>query len=124
MKTDERLYYRNSRTGDLGYLVEIDGKPHIHLDRNSDDAIRPFTGLWQPEEARKPLTRYQCAWIAFETDRILCRMIGLPQEAKKEWLGLSDAARTEFANAGPDDGGVREALFDHIMLALEEYSSG
>lgn len=122
----EKLWYRNTRTGDLGYLVEEgEGKCHIHLDRFSDDAIRPFTpGLWEPEEVRKPLTRYQCAWIAFETDKLLCRMIGKPTESKKEWLNLTDAARTQFAASGPDDGGIRDFLFDAIMQSLEEFSSG
>lgn len=120
--SDRRLYYRHRTTGDLGYLFELDGKQVIHLDRIGDEEanLRPFIEQqWQPEEVRRPLTRHQLAIIAWDADKSLCRMLGQGHEARKEWLSLSDAARQQWIAFGPEDGSIRDRLFDSIQKALE-----
>ena len=119
---DERLWYRNRRTGDLGYLEERDGKTVIHLDRIGDDDanIRPFVESdWQPEEIRRPLTCHQVAILTWESDKNLCRMLGRGHESRKEWLSLSDADRMQWMSFGPEDGGIRDRLYDAITDSLK-----
>lgn len=119
-KPSERRYYRNARTGDLGYLVERDGKDVIRYDRPNEEILRPYRqDEWIVEREHRKLTAAQIAHVAFEADKKLCLFIGLPNQANREWLSMKDEERIRWIKDGPSSGLARMHLFGAIKFALE-----
>ena len=119
----EREYYRSKTTGDLGYLVERDGKQWLKLDRSGPEVLKEFSEhSWQREEHRAPLNRQQVGKLPREFDQLLCRALGQGQEAKKDWLAMQMEEQTEWMEFGPEDGAIRDALFDAVQGVLTEYT--
>lgn len=117
----ERQYFRHATTGDLGWLVEEDGKAYIRLDRpGGDEQLRPFRKLdWLPEHEHRPLSRAAIAHVAFDADRALAKALGLHDTVRKSWHDLSDGERTKWVENGPASPAVRKALRAAILAALE-----
>lgn len=119
----ERVYYRHTITGDLGYLVRREGKDYIRLDRPAQDISKPFLAAeWIAEQEYRPLSRMQLVQIAFEADKKLCILLGLHDEGRKQWLNLRDEERIAWAAGGPPAKGGRKAVFLALMKALEEHA--
>ena len=120
----ERTYYRSTSSGDLGYLVRRGGEDKIRLDRPMEEIIRPLReNEWQREQEFRPFARAQVAAIAFETDKLLCKMLGLHKEGKAEWLSLKDDDRIAFMQDGPAGGNpLRRDLYLAIRGILDPYS--
>jgi len=115
-----RVYYRSSRTGDLGFMVTREGVDAIQLDRPNEEILRPFTvAEWQPEQASSGMSRVQMAHVAFAADCALCRCMGEHDLAKRDWLSMREEARIKFSERGPS-GGVRKRVFDAILGVLME----
>src|SRR4030095_8083186 len=87
----ERQYYRSADTGDLGWLVRREGKERIRLDRAMQEIVRPFEpgdGKWVEEREWKPFSRTQVSKLQFEVDKLMCALLGLHKEGKRDWLSL------------------------------------
>lgn len=119
----ERIYYRSAQTGDLGYIVRRGGVDKIRLDRPMEEIVMPFNeSSWTPEREFKPFTWHQVAHLAFESDKLLCRMLGLHKESRREWMNLSDKERIEFEQEGPAPSGLRAELYRAVTGALKGHS--
>ena len=104
-----RLYYRHTRDGTLGYLVQKDGRDFIAFDRAGEPVLKVFKHTdWIAEAEPRPLSDIAVTRIAFEADRELCRALGMPQQ--KLWLNLHDDERIAFMQNGPS-GAVRQGLY-------------
>lgn len=111
-------WYRRKTDGQLGFMVEVDGKEVIRLDRPSEPgAVERFSDQrWEPVSVDRPVNRSQVARIAFAADRALCLMLALHGEARKEWVGLSDKERIAFVQGGPPaDPPLRRELYQAIV---------
>jgi len=102
-KPSERVWFRHRQNGQLGYLIERDGKTKIRLDRASDPyAIRPYNpDEWLPMVTHTRVPRQAVAAIQWAADRALLRALGAHREAGRDWHGLTDAQRVEFMDKGP-----------------------
>ena len=99
---DRRTYYRNVATGDRGYMVRRHGADHIKFDRPGSDQTRLFhTEEWVLEKQSRQMPAHEVAQVAFAADRRLCKLLGLLQEARKEWLDLSNEERVRWVKEGP-----------------------
>lgn len=116
----ERVYYRSSGDGQLGWLVVRDGKSMIKLDRPMEDLVRPFREAdWIPEKEHRPLTRAQCAQVAYEADLKLKLMLGMFDAKRTPWQNLHEEVRIKWAVDGPPGPpAVRRDVFRAIMGAL------
>lgn len=120
-----RVFLRNAQTGELGWLARRGGKSVVKLDRANQEVTRRYVqSEWVAEETQRPLAPIHAARIAFEADRALCREIGLPLHAKREWGGLRDGERQLFMKAGPKGQPAREQLFAAVMGAMAPYVRG
>lgn len=120
---NEREYYRSNVTGDLGYLVERDGKSWVKLDRSGPEVLKEFSeGLWAEELHRAPLNQQQLGKLAYEFDQLLCRTLGRGQEANRDWIAMQNEEKATWMTIGPCDSGIRDALFDAVLRVLKEYT--
>jgi hypothetical protein len=120
-----RVYLRNVQTGELGWLVRRGGEPCVKLDRANQDITRKYVkSEWQAEEAQRPLAAIHAARVAFEADKALCREIGLPAHAKRDWHALRDGERQMFCGKGPKEPAIRVQLFNAIMGAMGNHVRG
>lgn len=119
--SDERRWFRSSRDGERGYLVERDGEMYVKLDRPNEEILRSYRadGEWVPDVERRPLSHGQIAKVCFEADKELCRALGMYQFTKKTWLDLSDKERIAWMEKGPQKTPERKALWSAIMMLLE-----
>ena len=119
----ERQWYTHRQTGDLGWVVQRDGRQMIHLDRKDQggfEELRPFDeNSWEKKVEPKALIRNQAAQIAWAADRQLMQFLGKPQEAKMKWLELPEQKRIGWVDRGPGTRGARQRLYDAIMASLE-----
>ena len=118
----EREWYRNVGTGDLGWVVRRGGAQKIRLDRASEEIIRALNGEWMPENEHRPMTIAQLAQVAFEADRRLCWFVGLAENAKKEWADLNDDQRIMWMQTGPTKHPIRRELYEAVTGALRKHS--
>jgi hypothetical protein len=117
-----RVYLRHAQSGELGWLVRRAGKSVVRLDRPNQEVTRRYVqSEWLAEETQRPLAPIHAARIAFEADRALCREVGLPLHAKREWGSLRDGERQLFIKAGPKDPPARAQLYAAIMGAMAPY---
>lgn len=120
-----RVYLRNAQTGELGWLVRRGGKSVVKLDRANQEVTKRYVAAeWTAEETQRPLAPIHAARIAFEADRALCRDIGLPLHAKREWGSLRDGERQLFISKGPKEPPARVQLYAAIMAAMAPYVRG
>jgi len=116
---DARVYYRDTQTGDLGWLVKRGGKTMVKLDRPMQDLVRPFRKtVWQADAQHRPLTKHQVTRVAFEADKMLCLALGMHSKAKAEWESLTDQQRIEWVEQGPSDRVERVRLYRGVMSAM------
>lgn len=117
----EREWYREVMTGDLGYLVRRDGVDRIKLDRTQEEIIRPFRpGEWTPEKEHRPMTVAQVAEICFLADRRLITFTHNPG-LKKAWHDLKEEEKIAWMDKGPTKDPMRKALYQGITEALRPY---
>lgn len=117
-----RTYYRHVRTGDLGYLVNREGRDYIRMDRPGDVVERIFrVDDWLPETERRPLTPMAVAKVAFEADRALCVALGLHGDGGKVWANLPEMERVAWMQQGPPTRELsRLKLWRAVVGQLEE----
>lgn len=116
---DQREWYRDRDSGDLGWLVRREGKSMIRLDRPMQEIIKPFRkNKWELEKQSRPMNKFQVTQVAFEADRKLCLVLGLHDKARREWLSLSDNQRIEWEREGPTSPLSRMTLYRAIKKAL------
>lgn len=117
---DEKVWYRSTMTGDLGWMVRRDGKARIRLDRPQEDITRPFSKTnWKEDSTHRPMAAMQAIRVAFAADQQLCLALGLHDKARVEWESLSDAARDKWMKEGPSKPLLRRLVYRAIKIALE-----
>lgn len=115
----ERVYYRHTQTGDLGYACQHDGKDCIRYDRPNQMHVVPhIEGKWDLEEQHTVIPDISLVKIAFEADKQLCLLMGHHDLAKREWISLSDEQRNKWRQVGPTRPTVRRRLYRVIMDVL------
>jgi len=112
--------YRNATTGDRGFLVRMDDRDWIRMDRGAGvEDLRPYRASdWIEERETRRLSAAAVARVAFDADRALCAALGLVKESRRDWLSLSDSERIQWMNDGPPDD-PRSALRSAVIAALE-----
>ena len=110
---NDRIWFRNRKTGDRGYKVRRDGVEMIRLDRGSQEIILKMAEF-DPDHERRPINRGQLAIVAFEADRALCRALGKHKQAAKQWPSLSEEERRTWLTTGPTSSLIRKQLFKSI----------
>jgi hypothetical protein len=119
----DKAYYRSRATGDLGYLVEREGKTWVKLDRAGPETLKEFAEQqWIVEEHRSPLNPQQLGKLTYEIDQLLCRAVGRGQEAKQDWIAKQNEEQQEWVDVGPCDDGIRDDLFDAVVGVLRRYT--
>lgn len=122
-KPQEREWYREAATGQLGWLVRREGQDKIRLDREAEEILRKLdTSVWVPQLEHRPLNTANAAMVAFDADRSLCRHVGLMENSRKEWASLSDDQRIAWMTDGPTTHPIRAALFRAVQEALEPHT--
>lgn len=92
----------------------------LRLDRPNEEILRPLKGNaeWILDRDHRPLTKYQVAQICFEADRKLCFALGLHDNARKEWIGLTDNQRIAWMETGPQTPPIRGNVYKAIRKEL------
>jgi len=116
---NQREWYRDVTTGDLGWRVRRGGVDKIRLDRPNEELIRPFRpGEWVPVQEHRPYTVAQVAKIAFMADQVLMSYQG---GKKKEWVSLSDDERIWWMEKGPKKNEMRARLYMAVFEAMKPF---
>lgn len=126
-KAHERVFYRHRDTGELAYLVKLDGKLKLRMNRPGETILKAFSEeLWVKEEAaRYDLAPMQRAKVAFAADKELCMLLGLPTLARRDWLKMRDHERIAWMSNGPEPTGdpvkdrARHRVWRQLSQALE-----
>lgn len=117
----EREWFRQSSSGNLGWLVRREGTDRIKLDRTGEDIVVPYRqGEWIPENEHRPMTIAQVAEICFLADRRLITYTHNPG-LKKDWGDLKDEEKIEWMERGPKKDPMRAALYRAINDAMRPY---
>lgn len=117
----EREWFRQSSSGNLGWLVRREGTDRIKLDRAGEDIVVPYwQGEWIPENERRPMTIAQIAEICFVADRRLITYTHNPG-LQKNWADLKDEDKIEWMEKGPRKDRMRAKLYRLIMDGMAEY---
>lgn len=118
----ERLYYRDIRTGDLGYMVRRNGRDLIRMDRPAQEILRQFSTLqFTPDNDYRPISKVIIQKIAFVADRELCRALGMHNLAAKPWDSLKQKEQVDWLENGPQHPEVRQKLYQAILKTVERY---
>lgn len=118
----KRRWFRHHQTGDLGFLIEKDGKPFIRLDRSGQAIDKPYSedsNRWVEESLDRPFTLAQVSKVAFALDVAVCELIGLHVESKRQWIGLKDHERIAFIQDGPQGPPLRREMWQRAMEVLK-----
>lgn len=99
--------------GQLGRLVEIEGRPMVRLDRPGQELFEAYDERhWLPAEKR-PIGPMQVKRVCYEADRALRHARG--EYGVKQWEALPEHERIRMGTpADPERG----ALWDAITEAL------
>ena len=119
----ERVWYRDATSGQLGWMVRRDGEDKIRLDRPLEEiCLKYIPGAWKAQTEHRPLNPAEVAQVAFAADCRLSRAIGIVENSKKEWQSLDDDQRIAWMSTGPTKDPLRAELFRAITGALEKYT--
>jgi hypothetical protein len=117
----EREWYRQVSSGELGWLVKRDGIEKIKMNRPDEDLVVPYRqGEWVPENEHRPMTIAQVAEICFVADRRLVTFTVNPG-LKKDWVDLTDEMKIQWMEKGPKKEQKRVALYKAITEALRPF---
>lgn len=123
----ERVYVRDSKTGDRGYFVSGEnGEVMVQLDRPSQVITKAYNeNEWIRDKVDSPLTRMQVAHVAFLADCGLCAAVGLHKESRRVWAEMTVDARISWSKRGPvgkEHLALRRKVFEMLMCELHEES--
>lgn len=116
LKIGQRL--RRASDGQLGFLIEEDGKHLVKLDRRAEKLVEPYTPhRWLVDETAR-LTQHHIAVISYAADRQLREARG--EYGCKEFRALPENDRIEWMKHGPpkDADVERWTLWHAVKQAL------
>ena len=118
--SDEPKWYRSTVDGELGYLVERDGKQFMKLNRPNEEVLRNYNeAAWTPLVEVRPLSKAALGRVCFEADLALCRALGIHAATQKTWIDLSDKQRIAWMERGPQNDPARRSLWQAIVMVME-----
>jgi hypothetical protein len=127
----ERVYVRNRRSLERGYLVKRGGNVVVKLDRGENnlgyEQLFPNNEEWEPDVDKHPLTKAQVAQICWAADQELCRVIGIrratmSRPGENHWLSLPDKERIAMCNGvGPKDPPIRALAWERLWSFYQEF---
>jgi len=120
-----RIHYTRASDGQLGWMIHRDGKRYIKLNRPSKEILEPYDeSRWMPVKEHRPLRVPDVAEIALAADKLLCRKLGLHDEANREWLSMQDEDRRDWIEYGPEEGAQKARLdtWAAIMVGLKPHT--
>ena len=120
----ERVYYRHNTTGQLAYVVRVDGQDELRYDQGPESPLAPSAarggldlGSFTVDSNPRPILESHAAMIAFEADKAVCHVLGKYQLSRREWTGMSDKARLTFMSDGPQ---TQDRLRRDIWVAITD----
>lgn len=116
---EDRAYFREKTTGEIGYVVTRNGQEVIRLD-GPVETIRVKDFRWEPRPTAQPLKKAWVGQVCFEADRGLARFIGMPGQVHLKWHELRDVERTRWMESGPQKNPLRRKLWQAIQAAFRE----
>jgi hypothetical protein len=123
--SEAKVFYRSSKDGELGWMVERDGRKLIQLNRPNEEVLRHYTEAeWIPEMEHRPLSKAALGRVCFESDQALCRALGIHEATQKTWLDLTDKQRIAWMTKGPTRDAARSALWQGIQMLMEPMTRG
>lgn len=118
----KRLFVRDSRTGDLGWMVRRGGVDMVRLDRPNHEVLKPYhPASWEPQVEVKRASHAQLVMVAYEADRALLRMMGEFGKARTEFRDLTEKQRLAWIEDGPQEPTIRRILYRSIIDVLSEH---
>ena len=116
----DRKWYRSTKTGDRGYYFRRAGQDMIRYDRPMEVIEVPFNrGFWVADQESRPMTMAQVTQVAFDADNRLCKLLGMHEQARRQWLDLSDDDRIKWMDEGPSNSRMREDLYKAVMTVMK-----
>lgn len=101
----KRQWFRSRIDGNLGFLVERNGRKYIQLNRNAEVIQKPYNeNDWDPQASPHRFNVHQIGRVAWEADKAFCRLcLGLHNEARESWDKISPERRERWLREGPSD---------------------
>ncbi len=96
--------YRSATTGDKGFMIEVDGKKYIELDRPSNPSRRVYKEReWVKEEEHRPLLPQEIGRVHFEMERTFLLALKDPKARKMNWEMMTNLERNEWVREMRED---------------------
>lgn len=116
----DKIWYRSSFDGQLGWFVKRDGRPLIKLDRPGPrEMLKPFTKRdWIECADPRELSDVHLGEITFEADKVLCRILGKYELAYRNWSTLPQPEKKTWISMGPRDNAKRIMLYRIIKKMM------
>lgn len=127
----ERTYYQHKYQGTRAYIARRRGQDTLRVDRgpasyfidNKKDGTLPLND-WEPCNEPRPILIAFASQIAFEADRVLCRVRGDYSGAVLlDWQRLNEDERLDFMNKGPKTSDkMRREMWEAVMGVIRRYA--
>ena len=115
---ESREWVHNTTTGDRGFLIEVDGKQCVQLDRVNQRIVKPFRASeWTREDDHRPLTAHSLAQVSYAADCFLQIALGRAQNPVP-WISLKENDKLRWVKQGPSGKGPRAQLYASIHKTL------
>lgn len=108
---------RSTLDGQLGYIVEQEGRLWVRLDRRGENRLLPYHEQQWTADKEPPLTAIQIARIAHDGDRAWRLVHG--EYGLKEWMSLREEERHAWLKGPPEGADPRRLrLYAAVKGAL------
>lgn len=108
---------RRMQDGQVGWLVEHEGRTQVRLDRKQQLLIVPYQeGAWGPDTQPR-LENIHKARICYTADRVLREVMG--EYGVKDWREMRPEAQLEWLIEPKDADPLRVAMYRAIRKVLE-----
>lgn len=103
--------------GQLGYVIELEGRLWVRLDRRGENRLLPYhEQQWTPDK-EPPITPIQAARICHDADRAWRLVHG--EYGLKEWASLREPERLAWLKGPPWDADPRRMkLYGSVLAGL------
>lgn len=117
----KRIYVRSDGTGQLGWLVRRGGEIMVKYDRPNQDIVVKHSAAWVQIVDHRPCSHAQIVQVAFEADKMLLKLLGMHDKARKEFRDLAEKQLVAWLEEGPKNPPIRSILYRTILDVLSEH---